>query len=416
MVKLTAEDVKSYIANTPQITFEITESCNLSCVYCGYGKLYNNKGERHHRMMMPSMAIAFLNFMASLWDEGYDNKGNSPLVISFYGGEPLLNMPLIVSVIDYIEKYLGGRNRNFVYTMTTNAILLPKYMDYIVAKNIHLLISLDGDEQGTACRQHHNGQPAFNDIINGIDELRDKYPRFFEEYVQFNSVLTKNTSVKNIVEYINHKYAKQPTISEVNPDGINPQFQKEFNQVYLEKWKSVQEYENDLGKDGACFEEHPRFEHVAKYILKHSPYVYHDYNELLFGKEARKKSYPTGTCLPFTKKIFVNVTGTIMPCEMISYRFGFEAIKNDSVKIDYQAIADVYNTYFEQIEKKCRKCSDYEGCQCCMFNNGLLTSSINKCNYFVDSKKMKLMENEVYSFLLKYPDSYSYIMSKFEVL
>lgn len=101
---------------------------------------------------------------------------------------------------------------------------------------------------------------------------------------------------------------------------------------------------------------------------------------------------------------------------MISYRFGFEAIKNDSVKIDYQAIADVYNTYFEQIEKKCRKCSDYEGCQCCMFNNGLLTSSTNKCNYFVDSKKMKLMENEVYSFLLKYPDSYSYIMSKFEVL
>lgn len=141
MVKLTAENIKSYIANTPQITLEITESCNLSCVYCGYGKLYNNKGERHHRTMMPSTAIAFLNFMKSLWDEGYDNKGKCPLVISFYGGEPLLNMPLIVSVIDYIEKNLEDRNRNFVYTMTTNATLLPKYMDYIVSKNIRLLIS-----------------------------------------------------------------------------------------------------------------------------------------------------------------------------------------------------------------------------------------------------------------------------------
>ena len=29
MLKLTAENIKSYLANTPQITFEITEACNL---------------------------------------------------------------------------------------------------------------------------------------------------------------------------------------------------------------------------------------------------------------------------------------------------------------------------------------------------------------------------------------------------
>ena len=52
MLKLTAENIKSYLANTPQITFEITEACNLSCLYCGYGKLYNKKGERHHRRML----------------------------------------------------------------------------------------------------------------------------------------------------------------------------------------------------------------------------------------------------------------------------------------------------------------------------------------------------------------------------
>ena len=32
MLKLTAENIKSYLANTPQITFEITGGCNLNCV------------------------------------------------------------------------------------------------------------------------------------------------------------------------------------------------------------------------------------------------------------------------------------------------------------------------------------------------------------------------------------------------
>lgn len=65
MLKLTAENIKSYLANTPQITFEITEACNLSCLYCGYGKLYNNKGKRHNRMMPIENAIAFLDYIKS---------------------------------------------------------------------------------------------------------------------------------------------------------------------------------------------------------------------------------------------------------------------------------------------------------------------------------------------------------------
>ncbi|MBQ8959313.1 MAG: hypothetical protein IJ057_13575 [Bacteroidales bacterium] len=28
------------MANTPQITFEVTDACNLCCEYCAYGKLY----------------------------------------------------------------------------------------------------------------------------------------------------------------------------------------------------------------------------------------------------------------------------------------------------------------------------------------------------------------------------------------
>jgi len=35
---LEVKDVEVSLANTPQITFEITDACNLNCDYCGYGK------------------------------------------------------------------------------------------------------------------------------------------------------------------------------------------------------------------------------------------------------------------------------------------------------------------------------------------------------------------------------------------
>lgn len=415
-MKLTAENIKTYLANTPQITFEITECCNLSCLYCGYGKLYNNKGKRHNRMMPIENAIAFLDYIKKLWDVGYDNRGEGTLVISFYGGEPLLNMSFIKAVISYIEENLQGYRKHFAYTMTTNATLLPKYMDYLVSKSVHLLISLDGDEKGSSCRVYHNGKQAFPAITKAIDELREKYPRFFEENVQFNSVLTQKTSVKAITEYIWQTYGKKPSVSEVNPDGVNLQYEKDFKQIYLEKWKSVQEFEQGLDLGKIKFEDHPRFEQIARYVQKHSPYVYQDYNDLLFADRTKEKEFPTGTCLPFTKKVFVNVTGRIMPCEMISYRYGYPAIKQGKVDVDFQLIADSYNSYFERVAKVCRCCRDSRGCLCCMFNNGMMDSPKGKCKYFMDSKTEKMVKSEVYSFLLQYPESYSYIMSSFEVV
>ena len=39
---LKAEDIEFFLANTPQITFEVTDACNLKCTYCGYGEFYSD--------------------------------------------------------------------------------------------------------------------------------------------------------------------------------------------------------------------------------------------------------------------------------------------------------------------------------------------------------------------------------------
>ncbi len=105
-----------------------------------------------------------------------------------------------------------------------------------------------------------------------------------------------------------------------------------------------------------------------------------------------------------------------MPCEMIGYQYGFPAFNQGVVDVDFQTIADIYNSYFEEAAKTCSACKDSQGCLCCMFNNGMMNSSKRKCDYFVDSKVELQRKLEVYSFLMQYPESYSYIMSKFEVV
>lgn len=132
---LNAKNIAEYFANTPQITFEITQKCNLACVYCGYGELYSNKDIREGKDLPLANAITFLKHLKGMWHDGYDTQGSSNLVISFYGGEPLLNMRFIRGIVAYVEKELSAFGKKITYSMTTNALLLPQYMDFLVDKN-----------------------------------------------------------------------------------------------------------------------------------------------------------------------------------------------------------------------------------------------------------------------------------------
>ncbi len=413
MKYLNALNVVHYLANTPQITFEITERCNLSCIYCGYGKLYNNKDPRSNRDLPIADAISFLNYIKGLWDNGYDTKLETDIHISFYGGEPLLNMPFIRNIIEYIENNMTGYGKTYLFSMTTNAVLLPKYMDFLVEKDFHILISLDGDYDGDSLRVFQDGTPSFPYVTRSIETLRSTYPDYFKSNVSFNSVLSSRTTAKQISNYIFNTYQKIPSISEINNVGINFAEIKLFESLYVQVSSCEESISNHSGDDDYRF--HPEFERIARYVLNHSQYVYHDYNELLYNTQKCRNTIPTGTCLPFVKKVFVTVSGNIMPCERIGYKYILGKIDNGKVCLDYDAIAQKYNEYYYKINRTCAKCANRVGCLTCMFNNGQLDSPNAECNFFMTQQDNIDIRNEVASFFENYPEAYSYIMNNYEV-
>ena len=50
-VYLNKEVIYSNIRNLSQVTFEVTDACNLQCKYCGYGELYDGYDTRKSKML-----------------------------------------------------------------------------------------------------------------------------------------------------------------------------------------------------------------------------------------------------------------------------------------------------------------------------------------------------------------------------
>ncbi|MEG1669349.1 hypothetical protein [Chryseobacterium sp.] len=69
-------------------------------------------------------------------------------------------MKFIKKIVSYLEEHPSS-HRHFTFSMTTNAILLDKYVDYLAEKKFNLLISLDGNEEHTSYRVNSADKNAF---------------------------------------------------------------------------------------------------------------------------------------------------------------------------------------------------------------------------------------------------------------
>ena len=170
-VNYSAELIRQNLACLRQLLIEVTDSCNLRCKYCGYGEFYNNYDQRETKNQTFGNVKILIDYLAVLWKSEYNISQDNMVMIGFYGGEPLVNMKLIKEVIAYVES-LNIHHLRFGYNMTTNAILLDRYMDFLVEKDFKLLFSLDGNRQGSGYRVDKQGKPSFERVV------KRKIPRF----------------------------------------------------------------------------------------------------------------------------------------------------------------------------------------------------------------------------------------------
>jgi len=244
--RYTAEDIRAAIANSNRIVFEATEKCNLRCTYCAFGELYEGYDSRQNKDFDFKKAKILLNYLAELWNSNLNTSIGKTIYIGFYGGEPLLNFSFIKEVVKYARS-LKLKHHNIGFMMTTNAILLDKYMDFLVENDFILTISIDGDENHNQYRIFENGTPTYSIVKENMLHLRDKYPLFYNLNVNTNSVFHHKSSFAEIHKHLQHTFSKHATrISELSRKSVSENGEEKINELYGNLDKV---YKNELARD-----------------------------------------------------------------------------------------------------------------------------------------------------------------------
>lgn len=146
-----------------KLTIEVTNGCNLRCRYCPYtinealgkGKKHGNSSidKEVAKLAIGEYFQSYTTMLEKVRNVAADNidlflKRNPP-AIGFYGGEALLEFPLIKELIMYIKSLpweeQGIPLEKLTINITTNATLLNKeIIEFCVLHKIFLSVSFDG--------------------------------------------------------------------------------------------------------------------------------------------------------------------------------------------------------------------------------------------------------------------------------
>lgn len=106
-------------------------------------------------------------------EEVFDD--NRDYFVIFYGGEPLLNKPVIAASLEYLEaqKATGKLPTRVQYMVATNGLLIDDaFVDLCLKYHVSVAVGLDGDASANdALKIDVEGRPTFDRIVRVIRQL-----------------------------------------------------------------------------------------------------------------------------------------------------------------------------------------------------------------------------------------------------
>ncbi len=122
------------------LVMNLTNQCNLACTYCyefGADKIATPHGKPKY--MSLETAKASVDFLLA------QSAGRKAVHITFFGGETLMNFPLLRDVVAYARERAQGQGRSVGFSLTTNATLLsPAIIGFLSEHEIGVTVSIDG--------------------------------------------------------------------------------------------------------------------------------------------------------------------------------------------------------------------------------------------------------------------------------
>jgi uncharacterized protein len=144
-----------------KLRLNLTNACNISCTYC-----YVRDIGAPDNMTWP-IAKKILDSFFKL----QKRHGHTHSLIRFFGGEPMLNWPILEHILEYVQTI--KEEIEVDYILNTNGTVLTSHMVQAIAKNrVRVALSLDGvGPVNDRFRKFRSGQGAFTVIDRNLNML-----------------------------------------------------------------------------------------------------------------------------------------------------------------------------------------------------------------------------------------------------
>jgi uncharacterized protein len=228
------------------ICLNVSHDCDLRCRYCFAG----TGAFGGQRLNMPAeTARRAIDFLLD------NSPGRQRVEVDFFGGEPLLNLPVVKETVEYGEKQAAAKGKEIRFTLTTNGMLLDdETAAYLNDKMFNLVLSLDGrPEVNDRMRTSLDGNSVYDTVLPRFQQMaklrgeRQYYVRgtytsynrdFFEDVRHLVEAGFDRVSVEPVVADSHFPYALQP--------GDLPELFSQYEQLadyYCELYPTNQRFE-----------------------------------------------------------------------------------------------------------------------------------------------------------------------------
>jgi uncharacterized protein len=154
-----------------RVTVLTTLQCNFACDYCFQGDHgdYNKSAAK--------MSLETAARVAAWTEERFDTLKPESFVLTLFGGEPLLNLPVAYYLAERLWHASQARGVRMLVNVITNGLLLtPAVVDRLAPFGLNgVKITLDGDhDTHNRMRPLRGGQGTFDKIIQNVRQVAGK--------------------------------------------------------------------------------------------------------------------------------------------------------------------------------------------------------------------------------------------------
>ena len=154
-----------------RVTVLTTLQCNFACDYCFQGD--HGDYNKHADKMSPDTSEQVARWIDARMDELHPKR----LTVTFFGGEPLVNLPALYDLAERAWKSTQARGIELTIGIISNGLLLTEELvDRLVPFGLNYVkITLDGDRDNhNRMRPLRGGQGTFDRIVENIRKVAGK--------------------------------------------------------------------------------------------------------------------------------------------------------------------------------------------------------------------------------------------------